>query len=262
MEISSFGLIPMCDLERKTIYSFFAVLLLLIGCNTKTYVRLVSPYPNPKTVVVTPVLNYSGTENIDMLKVTDIFFSELQQVSGFSVVPVNRTLAEMLKMGIVQIRTPQEVHKLGKALGADMVIVPAITEYNPYYPPIVGVAVQLYVMGEGSARLGKLNSFDPKDFERSPYPIKLGADTPSDILPILQVQRIFNARQREVYQAVREFAKARASDISAYGWKVYLKSQEHYLRFVWYQTTQILLEKLTSRLNQIYLVDDNNKRDR
>lgn len=239
----------------------FLFLVVGLSCAKKRPVQLISPYRGPKTVLLLPVLNYSGTEEIDMLKITDLFFSELQQVSGFSVIPVNRTLAQMIGMGLVQIQGPEELMKLAEALKADIAVVAAITEYNPYYPPIAGVAVQVYVVGEdkGPSRINR-QPIDPRELIRSALPIKLSENTPPSLFPVVQVQYIFDSSQLRIQEAIKEFAQSRALDASPYGWRIYLKSQEHFLRFVWYKTTEMILEKLSSRLNQNPLPDDNNKR--
>jgi len=95
------------------------------GCSRrveKDY-RLASPYDRPMTLALAPVLNYSGTEDVDTLKVTDIFYSELQQTKGVSVVPINRVLAQMRMENIPRITSQQQASRLAESLGVDGLII-------------------------------------------------------------------------------------------------------------------------------------------
>jgi len=247
----------MRDIKRITIIrailSAAGTLVLIAGCSQgKKDIQLASPYPRQMTVVLAPVLNYSGERNLDTLKVTDILYSELQQVRGFAVIPVNRTLAQMAKDGITNIQDPQQALNLASQLGADMIIVSAITEYNPYYPPIVGIAMQVY----GVRNDGFLSaSIDPVKLARSALPLKIATDTTPKYLPKNQIQEIFNARDNRIASLAREFAKSRGTGQSPYKTDLYLRSQEYYLRFVCYQSIKELLNREVERINQAYLSD-------
>ncbi len=235
---------------------------LLGGCaNQKRPVRLVSPYPHQMTVVLAPVLNYSGEQNLDTLKVTDILYSELQQVQGFAVIPVNRTLAQMARDGIRNIEDPQQALNLANQLGADMIIIAAITEYNPYYPPIVGIAMQVY--GVKGNRLFSSASVNPVRLARSASPLKItSSNVANEYLPKNQIQEIFNSRDKRVAKQVKKFAKLRGTGSSPYKTELYLRSQEYYLRFVCYESIKKLLEKELERINLTYLTDTNSEKEK
>ena len=151
-----------------------AVALTTLGCSQKKQVKdnghLVSPYDRQITVVVAPVLNFSGNQDLDPIKVTDILYSEMQSVEGFAVIPTNRMLAQLARDRITVIETPQQAMKIANELGADAIVVSAITEYNPFYPPVIGMAVQVYGLQHEAIRVPKI---DPVAMERSASPLKL-----------------------------------------------------------------------------------------
>ena len=252
----------MRDIKRITIIgtTLSACLFVLIaGCSQqKKQVRLSSPYPREMTVVLAPVLNYSGERNLDTLKVTDILYSELQQVRGFAVIPVDRTLAQMAKDGITNIEDPQQALNLASQLGADMIVVAAVTEYNPYYPPIVGIAMQVYGVRSDGFRSASL---DPVKLARSALPLKISADAAPKYLPKNQIQEIFNARDKRIAALARKFAKSRGTGNSPYKTDLYLRSQEYYLRFVCYQSIKELLDKEVERINTAYLSDTDKEKE-
>jgi len=226
------------------------VLFPVWGCNHQekrvSKACLVSPYGRQMTVAVVPVMNYSGNADIDTLKVTDILYSELQQVEGFSVVPVNRMLAQMARDRIAAVETPPQALKLAQELGAEAIIVSAITEYNPIYPPIVGLAVQVYGWPEATVQIS--TRIDPVAMERSAQPLKITADMSPKYWPKNQVQRIYNSRDKTVVKQVENFADDRGTNGSPYKCDIYLRSQEYYLRFVCFKTIEELLDKETRRM--------------
>jgi len=212
------------------IRGFLAAVCVILapGCAQQTprAPTLVSPYARQVIFALAPVLNYSGTSNLDPLKVSDILYSELQQVPGISVVPLNRTMAAMAGANLPSITTQQQAAALAEALNVDGLIVAAITEYNPYYPPVVGMALELYTRRRQGSQGGGDNPFALST----------------------RVERIFNSRDRHTAEKVEHFANQRGCGGSPYGWQVYLRSQEYYLRFVAYELFKQMLQDQQSVL--------------
>lgn len=216
------------------------------GCAKKPLATsLISPYPRAMTVALMPVLNFSGTEELDTLKVTDLLYSELQQVEGLAVVPVNRVLAQMTEDRMTTISGVGQLLTLAEHLGADAIVVCGVTEYDPYYPPRVGLAMQIFDFTEDPS--GALH-VDPVKLERSPTPTAIKCGVADRYMPKSQVQRIYNGRDRRIVAAVKRFAKSRGTGQSPYGWQFYMRSQTHYIRFVGYQAISELLSQERERL--------------
>src|SRR5690606_13854728 len=50
----------------------------------------------------------------------------------------------LLQASQFEPRTPDDFQKLARFLGVDAVVVGSVTEYTPYYPPTMGLAVNWY----------------------------------------------------------------------------------------------------------------------
>lgn len=183
--------------------------------------------PQTISVAVAPVLNLSGNRDWDVLKATDLVASELQQFPGVTVIPVNRSLAALAEHGKSGVDTPDTALWLAEELGADATVVAAVTEYNPYDPPIVGLILQLYTPASpagGSGLDAVAASREATDFAPA-GDIGLAGNQP------LQIQRVFNASDSRVLKEMKKYAGQREGRESPYGWRVHGKSQELFVRF-------------------------------
>ncbi|HUU83581.1 MAG TPA: hypothetical protein VM243_08760 [Phycisphaerae bacterium] len=203
------------------------------GCSQKEPLafdpaRVPNPMLGPMTIAVAPALNFSGSPDFDRNTVADLMASELGYVEGITVIPVSRVLAVLARQGRNEVESPRHALEIGEQLGADAVLVFAITEYDPYDPPTVGLAAQLY---------GQAPWCRPED-ELDPMLVAgqagLVAANPTQEPPgrlLVQAQRTFNASHHYIVQQVKTFARRRGTRDSPYGWRLYLVSQTDYLRF-------------------------------
>jgi hypothetical protein len=196
------------------------VLVAASGCAQRARTTVEVPR-QPRVLVIAPVLNLSGSQDFDALKVTDLIASEFLTFSDVAVVPVNLTLAELERQGKYAIETPEDAIALARALGADATIVVAVTEYNPYSPPVLGLLMQWYAARPAA--------------ETTPG-TDVAADSSAELLdvqrvrPRWQVQRVFNAADEELLEEIRAYARQRDGHESPYGWRKYTRSQELYVR--------------------------------
>lgn len=177
------------------------------------------PAPPPRVLIVAPVLNLSGNHDFDSLKVTDLIASEFQGFPGVAVVPVNRVLAELATEGKTAVETSGDAVRLARMFGADATIVVAVTEYNPYHPPVVGLTMQWYAAGMSTG------TEDAAGSRAS------ASDALSAAAPRWQVQRVFNAADEAVLDEVEHYADDRDGHRSPYGWRKYVQVQELYVRY-------------------------------
>lgn len=182
----------------------------------------------PMTIAVAPALNFSGSADFDRNAVADVMASELGYVEGITVVPVSRVLALLARQGRAEVESPGHALEIREQLGADAVLVFAITEYDPYDPPIIGLTAQLYGRTPWGGPEGGL---DPMLVARQASPAAAEATDDSSPGLIAQAQRTFDASHDYVVQQVKRFAKRRGTRNGPYGWKLYLVSQTDYLRF-------------------------------
>lgn len=224
---------------RSRLYVVAGVLVgLLAGCTSSPHsTRLTSPYDRTVTIAVAPAMNLSGSTDFDPVAAADLFASELGHVDEVMVIPVSRVLAALAGEGRRQIQSPSHALEVCEALGADAIVVMAVTEYDPYDPPIVGMAAQLYALPSPPG-----SGFDPVAASRRASP---GVDEASDspLRPKAQSQRVFNASHDEVAEAVREYARDRDADNSPMAWRKYIKSQQMFLRFCCWATVRELIRQ-------------------
>lgn len=121
--------------------------LLLSGCAflpDLTYQpRYHNPFPQLSKVAVAPFFNLSTEPTVDGRQFALAYFNELQLVPGYEVVPVG-VVEKTLEMYNLSIDSPADARRLAQVLGVDAVVVGAVTDFSPYYPPRCGLQVEWY----------------------------------------------------------------------------------------------------------------------
>lgn len=208
------------------------------GCNSPKRDTVPMPYGlmgRPVTLVVAPVHDLTGTAQLDALAFTDILASELTQIRQISVVPVNQTLAVMYGQGWRSVGSPQQALQLARLLNADGVVVTAVSEYDPYDPPRLGIVAEIYLLPVQPAEIGLVG----EEVGRSPTPPAsrptLGAEG-----PVRQVQRIFEAARKDEQESIRQYAALRDPP-GKHDWSEYMRSQKQFLRYCCWRTVLELL---------------------
>jgi hypothetical protein len=182
-----------------------------------------SPYPNTATIAVAPTINLSGSRDFDPLAVSDAVFGELQQVPGLNVIPLNRVLLAMRQLNIRTIDDPVQAQRIAQDLGAQGLVVPAVTAFDPYNPPQMGMILQMYTPpGAGGGPVQKQ--------------------------PASQANGMFNATNQSVLRELQEFARGRTPMDSALQDEKYLMDSDLYVRFVSHAMVRRLMEVERQRL--------------
>jgi len=176
-------------------------------------------------VVVAPVLNLSNTGEVDTRKITDTVASELLSFPGLSVIPVNLSAAALARRGKVRVETPREALELAGEFAADATLVAALMEFDPYFPPRVGLVMQWYE--------------PPVEPSRSED--EAGGRPPA--VPAGQGQRGYDAASSEVLDDVERFGRRRKGGQSPYGWRKYVVSQELFVRYCCWATIRTMLSQ-------------------
>lgn len=102
-----------------------------------------NPIPGMTTVAVAPFINLSAERAVDGRRFALAYHAELQKIPGYQVIPVGVTEQAMTDMGL-DLDSPEDALRLAEALGADAVVIGAVTDYTPYYPPRIGLQVSWY----------------------------------------------------------------------------------------------------------------------
>ncbi len=222
----------------ETVGLFALCVTWMFGCASREVPVETEPRPLPLiTVAVAPALNLSGSTEFEPLRVADLMASELTQLDGVRVLGVNRVLAVLAQDKAAQVASPQHAVEVCRRLGADAIVVFAITEYDPNDPPVVGMAAQLYAPIAPTSDTG----WNPVTASRQATPGSVDLDAPGGVRPRAESQHVFNAANRSVAKEVLRFADERDAEHSPFGGRLYIVSQEHFLRFCCHATARELL---------------------
>ncbi len=102
-----------------------------------------NPFPQLSRVAVAPFFNLSNEPNVDGRQFALAYFNELQLVPGFEVMPVSQ-VERLLQDQRLPLNSPEDARRIAQALGADALVVGAITDYTPFYPPRCAIHVEWY----------------------------------------------------------------------------------------------------------------------
>ncbi|UCE59060.1 MAG: hypothetical protein JSU63_16645 [Phycisphaerales bacterium] len=213
---------------------------LLAGCVQEK--RRIEPtvVPNillgPMTIAVAPALNQSGATEFDPSRFADLMASELGQADGIKVIPVSRVLGVLAAQGVDRVESQSHARDVSILLGADAILVFAVTEYDPYDPPRIAISAQLY----GSRPFRGSGALDPVALSKETgLASSATGQGPRGLLA--ESQRVFDASHDSVIEEVKEFAACRGGKVSPYGWRRFLVSQQDYIRFCCHATIRVLL---------------------
>jgi hypothetical protein len=102
-----------------------------------------NPFPQLSKVAIAPFFNLSEEPTLDGRQFASAYFNELQSVPGFEVVPVGVVERAMLEHQIA-LTGPDEARRLAQLLEVDALVIGAVTDYSPYYPPRCAMLVEWY----------------------------------------------------------------------------------------------------------------------
>ncbi len=222
-------------------------LALLASCAGKKPVingPLVSPYAEPMTWAVAPLMNESGVSTLDTLAVADVIAQEVAKIHGIDALPVQRVLDGMRSMDIGAIDSPATARSLARLIGADGLIVGSVTAYDPYNPPILGMTLQLY----------------PADTARLSDDVieRIGTAASDTMLhgfgegdrPVSSASVVLDASDNGVRLDLEQFARGRTEMDSALNWMRYLVVMDLYTQYVADRLLRELLREERVRSNQ------------
>ena len=123
------------------------LLVLLAGCAHVPHVThrpvIRNPFPQLTRVAVAPFFNLSAEPAVNGRQVALAYFNELQSIPGFEVVPIGIVESKLQECGL-SLGKAEDARKLARELEVDAVVVGAITDYSPYYPPRCALRVEWY----------------------------------------------------------------------------------------------------------------------
>ena len=223
---------------------------------------LVSPYPTRHVWAVTPLRNESGHSHADGLALADHLARQLENAANLDVLPVNRTLKAMESLEIGRLETPEQAMRLLETLGVDGLIAGTITSYDPYDPPKLGMAIELYArpsVEHADRAMGQRASYSPTRRPTGPkldvlHRLSWSATEPSAPdryeldQPVSVVSAMFDAADPDMRRGIRQYAKKRGAGPRSEAWHLYHISMDLYSEFVSYVMSWRLLREEELRL--------------
>ncbi len=209
------------------------------GCRTAGSVLPVT-VPNrllgPVTIAVAPAINLSGSADFDPNRFADLMASELSFAEGVRVIPVSRVLGVLAAQRLERVESAVHAEQLARWVGADAILVFAVTEYDPYDPPSIGISAQLFG-ARPRVGLELPGPVDPNE------PVIRDGVTPekASVRVLAESQRVYDASHERIVREIRLFARQRNADESPYGWRRYVVDQQRYMRFCCHATVYALL---------------------
>jgi hypothetical protein len=178
---------------------------------------------------VAPVLNLSGEQGVDPILQADLVFQQLQQVRGVTAVPVNRVAEVYAALRIGQVSSPEQAALVCDLLGCDGLIVTSVTIHDPYNPPKLAAAMQLFIK---PASYNRPIDVDPRELARRATPKEVDATPPTNV-NVIQVVGMYDAANGTVRDALHHYAMGRNDPVGPLGEKEYLVSMDRYCGFVY-----------------------------
>ena len=219
-----------------------ALLAAASGCESQPKLTqpmtLASPLPERQVWAVAPFENESGVSVVDGARLADLFAQEAQQVQGLDLLPVNRVIAAMRHLRLPRVATAADAQALAQLLQVDGLIIGMVTAYDPYRPPTLGLAVQLW----DSAPWPR-TAFNPREVVTSPTGEVAPAAMPATH-PIAQASGVFDASNHDTLLALRQYSVGRTELDSPFGEDSFLVNIELYTKFVSHRLIGALLSEL------------------
>lgn len=124
----------------------------LSGCSLFPDIRRKPQYSNPfpqlTRIAILPFFNQSDEPTLDGRMVATAYFNEIQTVPGFEVLPLGVIENALAAFGS-EPRSAGEFQEFARFVGADAVLVGAVTDYDAYYPPRMTLRVNWYAANPG-----------------------------------------------------------------------------------------------------------------
>mgnify|MGYP005842722195 CR=1 FL=1 len=208
---------------------------------------LQSPYGERRVWAIAPLRNESGSLAADGVLMADHLARQLENAGNLDVMPVNRTLAAMQAAGLSAIESPQQAAQIRSLLNADAILVGSITAYDPYDPPKLGLAVELYADASRQKHdapldvreLSRASTGDEAELPNRPR-------DPSAASSV--VSAFFDAADPAVRERLERYANRRGPVNEPDAWRRYRVSMDLYSEFVSYVVSWRLLREEAQRV--------------
>src|ERR1700730_3353322 len=181
------------------------VVILVTGCGLLPEVAhqptIHNPFPQLTKVAVAPFFNLSAEASVDGRQFGIAYFDELQAIQGFEVVPIG-VVERAIRQNHISLETPSDVRLLAQLLKVDAVVLGAVTDYSPYYPPRCGLQIEWYAANP---------SFHPIP---PGYGLPWGTPAEEDIPPSLVLETEMSLAREQLKTQTPEYTPAQPAQMA------------------------------------------------
>jgi hypothetical protein len=189
-----------------------------------------SPAPDPslRVVAILPFVLEGNVRDVDVDGFSDLFSSEWVKVAGVRAV---RPRAPFSKAGeVAKVFTLEEALRLARDAKADAFVTAAVTDYDPYDPPRIGISIQYFRVNARPVPDSEVDRLVQSASWRC-GPLTLGRDKAGHW--ITAFERIYDAHDRDVREKLAHYAREKAGGEPAGGReRDILAVQPRYMQFV------------------------------
>lgn len=190
-----------------------------------------------QTWAVAPVINLSGQKQVDPILQADLLHRQLGDVAGVNPLPVNRVVEVYMALRIDRVESEEQAALVCDLLQCDGLLVAAVTDFDPFEPPKMGAALQLFRKGDYK----RPPNVDPYVLARRATP--LPGQMPTSRPAFVQAVGLFDAANGSVRADLTRYAQGRMDPDSPYRERAYLVDMDRYCGFVYHSLLEQLLAK-------------------
>jgi TolB-like protein len=185
-----------------------------------------NPFPDIKTVAIFPFINYSG-QKISGEEFASKFASELSKFEGFRTI----TPAQIKSIVTTQPSTLDEALETAQRLKADAIILGAIKNYNPYYPPSIVVFVEVISMRRYKPPKPRDIDILIQSASWEKAPVRITKKQEAEYL-ICSFEKNYDTREPWVRNELKAYAMTRYRGAAFENEQEFLNVQERFWEFV------------------------------
>lgn len=229
---------------RRTLWAIaFALLATSCGSSNGPYGRentVSIATVRPQVWAVAPVINMSGQRSVDPLLQADNFYRQLQEIKGLTVIPVDRVVSVYAALGLIRVESVDQAALVCEQLGADALVVPTVTQWEPYNPPKMGASVQVFQRGS----YVRPRDVDPRELVRQMAPAPNAQKPDSGQSGYFQSAGMFDAANGSVRESALQYAAGRADPVGPYGSHEIFVDSDKYAAFAYRRLTEAVLDQM------------------
>jgi len=147
-------------------------------------------------------------------------------------------------LGVERVQSAEQASLVCDLLGADALLVPTVTAWEPYNPPKMGASLQLFIK---SSAFKRRVDVDPRELARMAAPAPGTPLPPMDPAGFVQAVGMFDAADGTVRESLARYSAGRYDPQGPFGAREFYMNSDRYAAFVYRRLTERLFDQLFER---------------